>query len=187
MKEVEAVKTKEDIRYVEDLLRKHGGDLYADLWRIGVNMALRISDLLKIKYEDLDMDKEVYELHEGKTKKKRTIKLNATVLNIVNRRMADNPSDTYLFQVHSNRTKGMEPKPVSRISVARRFKEVGEIIRVHLGTHSMRKSRGWAMFSDGVPIEILCKMFNHSHPAVTMTYLGITKQEVLDTYDAYEL
>ncbi len=187
MKEVEAVKEKGDIRYVEDLLRKHGGDLYADLWRIGVNMALRISDLLQIKYEDLDMEGRNYRLQEGKTKKNRDIRLNNTVLDIVNRRKADNPSDTYLFQVHSNRTKGMEPKPVSRISVARRFKEVGEIVGVHLGTHSMRKSRGWAMYSDGMPIERICKVLNHSHPAVTMAYLGITEEETQDTYDAYEL
>lgn len=187
MKEVEAVKKKEDIRLVEVLLRKHGGDLYADLWRIGVNMALRISDLLQIKFGDLDIEGRVYKLQEGKTKKSRDIRLNATVLDIVNRRIANNPSDTYLFQVHSNRTKGMEPKPVSRISVARRFKEVGEIIGVPLGTHSMRKSRGKFMFNDGEPIERICKMLNHSHPAVTMAYLGITKEETLDTYDTYEL
>ena len=91
-----------------------------------------------------------------------------------------------VFQVHSNRTKGLI-QPVSRVSVARKFKEIGEIIKVKLGTHSMRKSRGWAMYSDGVPIEMISKVLNHSHPAVTMAYLGITKQEILDTYEAYEL
>ncbi len=35
MKEVEAVKTKEDIAHVERLLRRHKSDLYGDLWRIG--------------------------------------------------------------------------------------------------------------------------------------------------------
>lgn len=186
MKTVEAVKTKDDIRHVEHLLKKYGGDLYADLWRIGVNMALRISDLLQIQYDDMDLDRGLYELHEGKTGKSRTIKLNNTVIDIVRRRMRENPSDVYLFQVHSNRTSG-QVKPVSRISVARKFKEVGEVMDVQLGTHSMRKSRGWAMYSDGVPIEMISKVLNHSHPAVTMAYLGITKQEVLDTYLAYEL
>lgn len=186
MNVVEAVKTKQEIHTVEHLLRKHGGQLYADLWRIGVNMALRISDLLLIKYEDLDLDQGLYELVEGKTGKRRHIKLNATVLSIVNRRRTEHPSDVFLFQVHSNRTKG-QVKPVTRISVARKFKEVGEILGVKLGTHSMRKSRGWAMYSDGVPIEMISKVLNHSHPAVTMDYLGITKQEILDTYEAYEL
>ena len=43
------------------------------------------------------------------------------------------------------------------------------------------------MFLDGVPIEKISKFLNHSTPAVTMAYLVITKQEVLDTYDEYEL
>ena len=40
---------------------------------------------------------------------------------------------------------------------------------------------------EGVPIEKISKMLNHSAPAVTMRYLGITHQEALDTYDEYEL
>ena len=43
------------------------------------------------------------------------------------------------------------------------------------------------MFTDGVPIEKISKVLNHSAPAVTMAYLGITKEEILDTYLAYEL
>ena len=64
---------------------------------------------------------------------------------------------------------------------------VGERLGLNINTHSMRKSRGWVMFSDGVPIEKISKVLNHSTPAVTMRYLGITKQEVLATYDEYEL
>ena len=56
MKEVEAVKTKEEIVMVERLLRTHHSDLYGDIWRIGVNLSLRISDLLAIRFDDLDMD-----------------------------------------------------------------------------------------------------------------------------------
>lgn len=37
------------------------------------------------------------------------------------------------------------------------------------------------------PIEKISKVLNHSATAVTMRYLGITNQEVLDTYDEYEL
>jgi len=184
MRTVEAVKTKQEIAKVEELLRKHRGDLYADLWRIGVNMSLRISDLLQIKYEDLKLPKRLYETVEGKTGKKRFIRLNETVINLIKQRRKLHPTDTYLFEVHSNRAKD---KPVSRVSVARVFKEIGEVIGVPLGTHSMRKSRGWAMHSDGVPIEKIAKVLNHSTPAQTMHYLGITHEEVLETYDTYEL
>ena len=186
MKEVEAVKTKEEIVMIERLLRTHHGDLYGDVWRIGINLSLRISDLLAILYRDLDLDNCLYAVREGKTGKVRLIRLNHTALSLIQDRRKKYPFDIFLFQVHSNRTSGLV-KPVSRISVARVFKEVGERIGIKLGTHSMRKSRGWAMFTDGVPIEKISKVLNHSAPSVTMAYLGITKEEILDTYLEYEL
>ena len=51
----------------------------------------------------------------------------------------------------------------------------------------MRKSRGMAMFSDGVPIEKIARVLNHSNTTSTLRYLGIIKEEVLRTYDEYEL
>jgi len=43
------------------------------------------------------------------------------------------------------------------------------------------------MHSYGVPIEKIAKVLNHSTPAQAMHYLGITQEEVLETYDTYEL
>ncbi|WP_026179661.1 tyrosine-type recombinase/integrase [Hahella ganghwensis] len=182
MNSVEAVKTRQEIERVEHLLRKHGGDLYGDLWRIGVNLALRISDLLELRYQDLTSND--IKIHEKKTGKSRLVRLNNTAQRLIEARKAKHPDHDYIFQVHSNRAKG---KPISRETVARKFKEIGEIVGVQLGTHSMRKSRGWAMYSDGVPIEKIAMVLNHSTPAVTMRYLGITQEEVLQTYLEYEL
>lgn len=38
-----------------------------------------------------------------------------------------------------------------------------------------------------VPIEMVSKVLNHSHPAVTMRYIGTNKEVVQDSYDEYEL
>ncbi|KGT64962.1 hypothetical protein T643_A2406 [Klebsiella pneumoniae MRSN 1319] len=35
----------------------------------------------------------------------------------------------------------------------------------------------------GTPIEVISRMLNHSSPAVTMTYLDITQDEVNLTYE----
>ena len=180
----DAVKTKEDISEVSHLLHKFGGQLYSDIWNIGINMSLRISDLLSIRFSDLDIDKRHLKLKEQKTGKNKEIRLNKKVIDIVNRRMDEYPNDIYLFTVRSNRSSG---KPISRQMVARKFKEVGEPMGMCLSTHSMRKSRGFAMWNDDVPIEMISKVLNHSSPSVTMSYLGITKDEVLATYDEYEL
>jgi site-specific recombinase XerD len=47
----------------------------------------------------------------------------------------------------------------------------------------MRKSRGMAMFNDGVPIEKIAHVLNHSNTSSTLRYLGITREAVLQTYD----
>jgi integrase len=62
---------------------------------------------------------------------------------------------------------------------------VGDEMGIQLGTHSMRKTRGWIMHSSGVSIEMICKVLNHSSPAITMHYLGLTQAEVDSTYDAF--
>lgn len=186
MNDVEAVKSKGEIEAIEMLLKKHHGQLYADIWRIGLNLSLRISDLVQIRFEDLNIKNRSYICIEGKTGKKRHLRLNSIVLEIVGRRRRKYPEDKYLFQPHANRC-GKNVNPIHRASVSRAFKDVGDILGLRINTHSMRKTRGWVMWNDGVPIEKIARVLNHSAPSVTMHYLGITRSEVLDTYDAYLL
>ena len=185
MKSVAAVKTTDQISTVSHMLEKHGGDVYRDIWQLGLNLALRISDLLNLTYDEFTGG-ETITVIEQKTGKSRTIKLNDKVQTIVKQRQALNPNDKYLFQSVGNRAKKLQ-KPLSRETVARKFAEVGEIIGVHLGTHSMRKTRGWAMWSAGVPLEVIARVLNHSSPAVTMRYIGLEQADINQTYDDFVL
>jgi integrase len=182
MELVEAVKTAEEIETVgrKLTLNARGNTLYADIWHFGLNVALRISDLLTVTMSEALTGK--LTIVEGKTSKPRIITLNEKARAIVKARAASHPEAIYLFQVNSNRAKN---KPVSRVAVAQAFKSVGDEIGVHLGTHSMRKTRGWVMHSSGVSIEMICKVLNHSSPAITMAYIGITQSEVNATYDQF--
>jgi hypothetical protein len=58
----------------------------------------------------------------------------------------------------------------------------------NFSTHSLRKCFGREFFNttEGDAELVLVKLshlFNHSNPAITWRYLGITQQELLDTYD----
>lgn len=176
--------SKSEIDMVHAALSKKYPDIYADIWKIGVNLSLRIGDLLKLKYADFNLTERTLELTEEKTSKSKLIRLNNTVINIIQERRKRYPTDIWLFQVHSNRANN---NPISRISVSRTFKECGDMLGLNINTHSMRKSRGMALYKDGVPIEKIAKVLNHSNTSTTMAYLGITKEEVLQTYDDYEL
>lgn len=177
---VDAVKTEMAIEEVRSRLVRNarGSELYADVWKFGINTALRISDMLSITLQEAQTGQ--LKLVEGKTGKRRVVKLNEAAMAIVKARSL--PGMTYLFEVNCNRAKG---KPVSRAAVAKAFKDVGEQMGIALGTHSMRKTRGWMMHKASMSIELICKVLNHSSPAVTMAYIGITQSEVDATYHQF--
>lgn len=185
---VDAVKDQKTFLAIADYLKsRNSSPIYSDIWVFGVNVALRISDLLDITMEDAlaaTKDGAVLAIVESKTKKPRTITLNDTAKSVVHRRAHDNPDHKYLFEVESNRAKG---KPISRFAVAKAFESAGKKYKVKLGTHSMRKTLGWMMYSRGVAIERICKVLNHSHPAVTMRYIGLTEADTQSAYIEFEV
>ncbi|MDP2098398.1 MAG: tyrosine-type recombinase/integrase [Coriobacteriia bacterium] len=183
MNTVDAV-TKAEIDMVHAALMNKYGQLYADIWKVGVNLSLRIGDLLRLKYADLNIPERTLSLTEAKTSKPKTIRLNAAAIAVITRRRQEYPTDTWLFQVNCNRAKG---KAISRVSVSRVFKETGDMLGLTINTHSMRKSRGMAMYRDGVKVETIARVLNYSNTSSTLRYLGITNQDVLQTYDDYEL
>lgn len=193
MNEVEAVKTTGQREQIECLLN-NSGRIYHDIWRIGVNVAMRISDLLSLTMQQardvVDSDSHQLAVIESKTGKRRLITFNAPAMRVIERRLADYPADVWLFQSDSPRNSRREaPKPINRRSVARVFERTGRqlVPRVQLGTHSMRKTRGYALHKAGMPIEEICKSLGHSHTAVTMRYIGLDAETVRRSFVEFEL
>ena len=183
-KPVEAVKSEKTIAAITKRLKEYGSQTYADVWSLCINLALRISDLLAITYNDV-VGQEMLIITERKTKKIRQIKLNDTAKGVIARRRAENLDDIFLFQATGSRVQKLEPKALDRSTVARKFAEIGNMksISVKLGTHSMRKTRGYHLLQAGHSIETICKMFQHSSPAVTLRYIGIEQEDIDATFD----
>src|SRR5512137_2870228 len=183
MNTVDAISPAE-IGMVTMLLMKRYGRLYTDIWKVGLNLSLRVSYLLSLRYEQLDIENRSLQLIEKKTGKPKAIRLNPVALEIIQRRRLERPGDVWLFQVDCNRAMH---KPISRISVSKALKDVGDTLGLRINTHSMRKSRGKAMYDAGVPIEKISKVLNHADTGVTLRYLGITHESVMQTYDDFPL
>lgn len=192
MREVEAVKTPAQRQQVEAHLADQGA-IYADIWKVGVNTALRISDLLSLTMDNvraLDPVQPALNVIEQKTGKQRKIVVNPSALAAMQRRLAEYPDHVWLFQSDAvNRNRREPPKPINRRSVSRVFEKVGQKVapKVVLGTHSMRKTRGYAMHKAGRSIESIAKVLNHSSPAVTMRYIGLVQQDIDESYTELEL
>lgn len=96
MNTVEAA-TKAEMDLIHALLNKKFGQLYADIWKVGVNLSLRISDLLTLKYADLNLSDRSLQLMEQKTGKQKQLRLNSAAIAIIERRRKEQPSDKWLF------------------------------------------------------------------------------------------
>jgi integrase len=47
-----------------------------------------------------------------------------------------------------------------------------------IGTHSLRKTFGYMLYQNNTSIELIQKLLNHSSPAVTLAYIGITQDDM---------
>jgi integrase len=144
----------------------------------GINTGLRISDILRLKVEDLNNDS--ISLVESKTNKKRVIKLNDNVKNAFNLIKERDPNlEGYVFTSNQNTV-------LSKQYVNRKLKEVFGSKSLAVSTHSLRKTFGRQVWSNNNETDkallYLSELFNHSSPAITKRYLGIRQEELDDIY-----
>lgn len=165
-----------DLQKIEDMkwaLKRHCGERDYILFLVGINTGLRVSDLLKLKVSDIKGKKKVL-IQEGKTKKSRTIHLT----NIYNE------IQEYLQTVNSQwlfpSRKG--DKPISKIQAYRQLNKAADFAGVEaIGTHTMRKTFGYWHYKRRKDVAQLQTILNHSKPSVTLTYIGITEEEIEDS------
>ena len=58
----------------------------------------------------------------------------------------------------------------------------GIIVSGEIGTHTLRKTFGYHAYRNGVALELLMDIFNHSTPAMTLRYIGITERQKQEVY-----
>jgi len=150
------------------------------LFVMGINNGLRTGDLLKLKVKDVKELKEgdSKNIKEGKTGKQNILVINKIVYKVLDHYLKESKpaDDDYLFK-----SKKSKNRPIGIQAVNALIKNWTSAINLkgNYGAHSLRKT--WGYFQRkifGVGFEIICKRYNHSSPAVTMRYLGITDKEV---------
>lgn len=177
MAEVQAVKDLDKVKLISYLLEKRYSKQMADIWNIGLNLALRISDLLSIKFDDIHDDRLL--IHESKIGKLANIQLNNKALTTIKQIRKEHPTHIYLFQSYRNQqAMNTAPRPLSRRAVSESFAMIGQEVNIALGTHSMRKTRGYHLYKATNDIARVMKMFRHSSEGVTLRYIGITQEDV---------
>lgn len=158
---------------------------------LGLNTALRISDLLYLKWSSVyNFQKKIFRNHllvyEQKTGKRNYVILNATAKDALqkyfNERIPD--ENEYIFTKTTCREKPLNRSQAYRIVKAAAVHTTQEDC---VSCHSLRKTFGYHAWKQGTPPALLMDVFNHSSYRITQRYLGIEQDERDEIYLKLEL
>ena len=150
---------------------------------LGLNTALRISDILQLKWGDVyNFTEGEYYSHisivEHKTGKMNQIALISTLAETLHdyycfHKTAPSAGD-YLF-----RSRKGHNHPLGRCQAFRIIKEAAcqTGMEQHVSCHSLRKTFGYHAWQQGIQPALLMDIYNHSSYRVTKRYLGIDQDD----------
>ena len=156
------------------LIRSGENPTFGLLIITGINLGLRISDLLDLSFNQLRAD--TITIKEGKTGKQRILKVNENIKTAIAHFSEEN-GEFHAFRSRKNTVYSIQQ--VNRL-MKQYFK--GSDIT----THSLRKTFGRRVWNNNQQSEkalmYLSELFNHTSVAVTRKYLGIRQEELDNIY-----
>lgn len=161
---------------------------------VGINSSLRVSDLCGLTYSFIMNDdgtfKDQNSLQPKKTKKKtgKFVKVffNEAARMAITNYLKEYPMENmneYLFKSREG------DGHLTEKSIGRIIKDTAEEVGVerNINSHSMRKTFGSIVYHRAVDknnaLIILQTIFNHSSPAITSRYIGLTDGEMSDIFN----
>ncbi len=166
----------------------HRDRLY--LWelycRLSFCMALRVSDVCRLRWSDVLRDYECV-VEEGKTKKIRLIKFNESVSKKI-RQLYDllgNPEPSQIIFLNPRTGRALTRQYINQ--KLKSFRVIYKIIIPRFSTHTFRKTFGRFVYESmertSEALILLNRIFRHSSVEITMVYIGLRQAEINDVYD----
>lgn len=163
----------------------HRDELY---FVIAFSTALRVSDIIQLRWNDV-LDRSSFLWTEQKTGKTRRINLNQNVqkkLSELYQLLGKPYKGWYLFK--DSLDENITPQTINR-----RLKGIKDRYVLAIGnfsTHTFRKTFGRYVYEkmnrSQEALLLLCMIFNHSNPTVTLRYLGIRQDEINNVFESIE-
>ena len=191
MSATQPIKNKNDLTrfrnyYKEEELKPRNYALIV----MGLNSALRIGDILSLRWEDVRRES-AYRRHiwvrEQKTGKDNMFPVNPMMveaLEFYRHYLTGYSSEKYIFESQKDRG-----NPISRSQAFRIIKKAADqcCLREHISCHSLRKTFGYYAWKQGTPPALLMSIYNHSSYEITKRYLCIDQQEKDKVYMEIQL
>lgn len=146
---------------------------------VASNTGLRVGDVLRLQWQHLRSSE--FNIDEQKTNKHRTITVNKTISDAVERFDALPATDSVFI---SQKGTVYSIQQVNRALKDAFKRQISEGLSI--STHSLRKSFGRRVFNLNDKSEkaliYLSELFNHTSPSITRKYLGIRNEELAKLY-----
>lgn len=190
MSTTQPIKNKHDLRQFKNFYQLQRPNLrnYA-LIILGLNTALRISDILNLTYDmvyDRNHVKEHIEIKEHKTGKTNRILLNNEVRSVLKKyRKILIRSDAYMtgnpYLFPSPKETG---KHLSRFQAYRIIRTASDAVhpKEPISCHSLRKTFGYYAWKQGADPIVIMLIYNHSSFSITKRYLCIEQDDKDSVY-----
>ena len=181
----------DDFKSLIGKLERDGEYKFCLIITIGVFTGLRISDLLKLRFNQFE-NTDILTIEEQKTKKIRKIKINSDLRQIVERvrdRMVVHDTTQFIF-INKYGTKPIDKSYVN-VKLKEILKRYNIVLEGNASSHLFRKTLGNRVLKlnnySNESVILLMELFSHSSPMTTRRYLGIREKEILDVYDSLRL
>ena len=183
---VEPIRDRKRIAQIKNVLRGQGRFRDLVLFVVGINTALRISDVLRLRIGDfLDEQqciKRRFWIREQKRGKRHELVINESIREVFTEYLtaypyiAQSPEHFLFFNTKTHDytqpiKRGQAWKFITAIC-----REVG--LSGNYGTHSLRKTWGYHARQQGVDLALIMHKLNHASLVYTERYLGITDAEL---------
>jgi integrase len=174
------IRNKQQLRAMAEHYLKLGSLRNYVLLIAGIHTALRISDILRLRWGD------VYDFTSGrvlasititehKTSKPKVLALHkkiATALILYASQRKPQQPDDFVFLSRKGRG------AIGRVQAYRIVCAAAEALRIgRVSCHSLRKTFGYHAWKSGVSPAVIMEIYNHSSFAVTRRYLGVTQDD----------
>lgn len=151
----------------------------------GLNSALRIGDILNLKWEDVEKDgryRNHITLIERKTGKQNRLAINRSIreaLEYYRHSLGTIYPEDYIFVSQKSKE-----KPITRCQAFRIVQKAARECKLEdsVSCHSLRKTFGYFAWKNGTPPALLMNIYNHSSYEITKRYLGIDQYDKDEVY-----
>jgi integrase len=179
MATTEPIRNKKQVRQLTDYYLHRGENRNHVLVVLGIYTALRISDLLRLRWDDVydfnnNRVRTSVTITEKKTKKAKTFALNKDAVRALTL-FAKQSARQGAFLIENPQTK----KAISRIQAYRLIRAAAENLQLptRVSCHSLRKTFGYHAWKNGVSPAVIMEIYNHNSLQVTRRYLGVTQDD----------